>query len=158
MQRLIILVLAISLIGAACNRPQTPAPEGQGYSNGTIHLADRTISYELADTLPEKQKGLSGRSGLEENQGMLFAFPTPDFPSFWMKDMNFAIDIVWIRGDEVVDITADAQPQPGIPDFQLRTYSPKTPADRVLELKEGWASRNGLKIGDKIEILQLVGS
>ena len=71
-----------------------------------------------------------------------------------MKDMLMPLDMVWIKGDEVVDISADVQPEPGVPLENLKTYSPKQPADRILELKGGWASRNGLKIGDKLEITQ----
>lgn len=155
MKRVVFLVLAVALLGAACNRQQAPSETIPNYSDGAIHLADRSVSYELAGDPVKQQKGLSGRSGIEENQGMLFPFQTPDFPTFWMKDMNFPIDIVWIKGDEIIDISADVQHQPGVPDSELKLYSPKTPADKVLELKAGWASRNGLKIGDKVEILQL---
>jgi uncharacterized protein len=153
MRRVIFLVLAVALLGAACNR-QVPVPTQSQYSNGEIHLAGRSVSYELADDPIEQQKGLSGRNSIEENQGMLFLFPTPDFPAFWMKGMNFPIDIAWIRGNEIIDISTDIPIQPGVLDHELKTYSPRSPADWVLELKAGWASRNGLKIGDKVEIIQ----
>lgn len=156
MRRLLFLVLALSLLGASCNRQPSNNNEPSVYSDGTIQLAGRSISYELADTPIKQQKGLSGRQSIEENQGMLFPFYAPIFPTFWMKDMNFPIDMIWIRGDEVVDISADVPHEPGVADSDLKTYSPNTPADRILELKAGWAARNGLKIGDKIEILQII--
>jgi uncharacterized protein len=156
MKRIIFLALALALVGVACNRQPEAQPAPGQYSDGTIQLAGRSISYELAGDPARQQRGLSGRQSIEENQGMLFPFQAPDFLAFWMKDMNFAIDIVWLKGDEIVDISADIQPQPGVPDSELRTYSPKVPANGVLELKAGWASRNGLKIGDRIEITQVV--
>lgn len=155
MRRIIFLALAVALMGAACNRQETPNVD-PSYSDGTILIAGRSISYELAAGPIKKQKGLSGRASIEENQGMLFQFDIPDFPTFWMKDMNFTIDIIWLRGNEVIDISTEAQAEPGVPDPLLKTYKSASPSDRVLELKAGWAARNSLKIGDKVEILQLV--
>lgn len=157
MKKIFIVVLAITFLGASCVSNQQ-ASEIKEYADGQINLAGRSVSFELAKTAAEKTKGLSGRASIEENQGMLFMFPTPDFLVFWMKDMNFPIDIVWIKGDEVVDVSASVPNEPGVPDTQLKTYLPKVPADRVLELKAGWAERNGLKIGDKVEIIQTVNS
>jgi uncharacterized protein len=163
--KLVRLALLVLLAAGALLVLRHPPEEGQvtadvdepaPYSDGTINLAGRSISFELADTAREQEQGLSGREAIEENQGMLFLFPVPDFPSFWMRDMNFAIDIVWIKGDEVVGISADVPNEPGVPLNKLKTYSPKKPADRVLELKAGWAARNGLKVGDKIEIIRVV--
>jgi len=151
MKKILILALALMAIGASCTRNDEPQ-----YADGSIKLAGREISMELAQTPADQSRGLSSRDAIEENQGMLFPFEVPFFPVFWMKDMRFSIDMIWIKGDEVVDISADVAPEPGVADSQLRTYSPKVPADRVLEVKTGWASRNGLKIGDKVEITQVI--
>lgn len=148
-------VLAFALVFVSKeSKPQAQVP--QPYSDGVVTLAGREISFDLAEGLDEQRRGLGGQLGIEENQGMLFMFPIPDFPVFWMKDMNFSIDIVWIKGDEVVDISANVQHEPGVPDDLLKTYVPKVPADRVLELKAGWAERNGLKPGDKVEITRIL--
>ncbi|HYC79431.1 MAG TPA: DUF192 domain-containing protein [Candidatus Binatia bacterium] len=157
MKRILFLVFAIALMGAACNQTvQEDNTRHVPYSDGLINIAGRSISFEHADT-PDKQiRGLSNRDTIEENQGMLFTFSVPSLPVFWMKDMRFPIDIVWLKGDEIVDITKNAMPEPGVSDDRLRTYSPKKPADQVLELKTGWADRNGLKIGDKIEVIRVI--
>ena len=156
MTKVLAAVFAVMLVGAACNKQEEQVPASQQYSDGTISIAGREISMELAIDQEAQAKGLSGRPSIEENQGMLFQLNVPDFPSFWMKDMNFPIDIVWIKGNEVVDISAEVQNEPGVATQNLKTYAPKKPSDRVLELKAGWAARNGLKIGDKIEILRVV--
>lgn len=153
---ILILLAVLILIAATYKKPAPYANVVPAYTDGTILLAGRGISFELADDAASQFKGLSDRDSLEENQSMLFTFPNADFHSFWMKDMRFPIDIIWIKGAEVVDITENAANEPGVPDNNLKTYSPNKPADRVLELKSGWASRNGLKIGDLIEITQVV--
>jgi uncharacterized protein len=157
MKRIFPLLLAIALVGAACNRTtELTQNDVKPYGDGTIHLASRSISFEHADTPGEQSLGLSGRESIEENQGMLFTFAVPHFPTFWMKDMNFPIDMVWLKSNEVVDITKNAPNEPGVTDDKLKTYTSKKPADSVLELKAGWADRNGLKIGDKIEVLRVI--
>ncbi len=154
MRRLILLVLAVALLGAACNR--RPAEVDVPYSDGLVTLADRTVSLDIAATLAQERLGLAGRSSMEDNQGMLFLFDVPDFPEFWMKGMAFPLDIVWISGDEIVDISKNAAVEPGVADNDLKTYVSAKPADRVLELNAGWADRNGLKIGDKVEITRII--
>jgi uncharacterized membrane protein (UPF0127 family) len=155
MKKIVVLALGIVLIGAACNK-QEPVVIPQLYVDGHINIAGKSVSFQLADEPAEQEKGLSGRESLEENQAMLFVFSFPTLPTFWMRDMNFPIDMVWVNGDEVIDISADVPPEPGVPLEQLKTYAPKKPADKVIELKAGWAARNGLKIGDKIEVVQVV--
>lgn len=154
MKNISFLVLGLVLLGAACNRQEQNMQIP--YSEGLVNIAGRTLSVDFAETNDEQTTGLSNRESLEDNQGMLFLFNVPDFPVFWMKDMNFPIDIIWIKGDEIVDISAGAQPEPGVPENNLKTYTPKKPADRVLEVQAGWASRNDLKIGDRIEIIRTI--
>src|SRR3989344_9043068 len=61
-----------------------------------IKIAGQTIKVDLVLTPAEQEKGLSGRSELKEGEGMLFVFNKPDKHLFWMKDMNFPIDIIWL--------------------------------------------------------------
>ncbi|MBI3952519.1 MAG: DUF192 domain-containing protein [Candidatus Doudnabacteria bacterium] len=118
-----------------------------------VTIAGKKISVEIADDSFEYVQGLSGSASLGEDKGMLFLlWEKSSAWTFWMKDMNFPIDIVWIDADTVVDITRNVQPQPGAPDEQLMKYSPSQRADTVLEINAGWAERNGLKIGDKITL------
>ena len=65
-------------------------------SRPSLRINNFEIYLDLAATNEEKRRGLSGRNGLEENEGMLFVFEEPGFYSFWMKDMLFPIDIIWI--------------------------------------------------------------
>jgi uncharacterized membrane protein (UPF0127 family) len=65
--------------------------------------------------------------------------------------MRFPIDIVWIRGARVVDVTADVPPPAGTNEA-LATYSPDRPANRVLEVNAGWAAAHGVTRGDRVRV------
>ena len=77
-----------------------------------VKIAGQVIKVELAITPEARARGLSGRQGLTQDEGMLFVFDTPGKYPFWMKDMNFAIDMIWISEDsKVVYIKKDARIQ-----------------------------------------------
>ena len=109
---------------------------------------------DLADTPEKRFQGLSGRPILEDGTGMLFVFQRESRHTFWMKDMRFPLDMVWINADcAVVDITADVpRPPPGQDDGALPTYSPSAPAIYVLEINAGTAAATGLQTGDLVTL------
>lgn len=118
-----------------------------GPSKHVVVLGGETVVVELANTGALREKGLSGRDKLNPGTGMLFIFPKPSRAGFWMQDMRFAIDIIWILDGKVVDIAPRVErTEP------LRTYYPRMEADHVLEVEAGFAKRTGLKIGDLVEI------
>jgi len=107
------------------------------------------IEIEIAKTPSEKEKGLSGREKLEENSGMLFIFNRPDFYSFWMKDMQFSIDIIWIDENlKIVDISQNLSPQ-----TFPQNFKPATPSQYVLEVNAGFCRQHQIKVGDKVNFL-----
>jgi uncharacterized membrane protein (UPF0127 family) len=96
---------------------------------------------------------LSGRPSLAPGTGMLFIFETEGVYYFWMKDMRFPLDMVWISaGCVVVDITKDAPPpEPGQALAELARYSPSQPAQYVLEINAGEAEAADIHAGDPVE-------
>jgi uncharacterized membrane protein (UPF0127 family) len=111
---------------------------------------DVTVQAMIASTPDQRSRGLAVRDTLGEGEGMYFIFPEAGYPLFWMKDMKFPIDILWIRGDELVDMTMDLQP-PG-KDGQLPQYAPRVAVDRVLEVPAGFAQRHGLRLGMRVAV------
>jgi len=110
-------------------------------------IGNTEILVEIADTQAKMEKGLSGRNSLPENQGMLFLFKEPNFYGFWMKGMNFPLDFIWIRENEVVETTENVKPE----DFQPpKNLLPKEKVDKVLEVNAGFVEKSKIKIGDKI--------
>ncbi len=112
-----------------------------------VKIAGKTLRVEVADTSAERAKGLSGRTGLKEEEGMLFVFPSLGRHAFWMKEMNFAIDIVWLGGDKQVVYVKENV----LPESYPETFSPPEDAKYVLEAVSGFSARNNLKIGDAVE-------
>ncbi len=113
-------------------------------------LNHQLLTVEVAQTPKQISKGLSGRSQLNPNQGMLFIFPTNHKPKFWMKDMHFPLDIIWIKNHQIVDFSLNLPPEGHQPQH---FYSPSQPIDMVLEVPAGYVQAHQLKIGDKIDLL-----
>ena len=119
MRRILILAAAgIALVACGDDQPRSTAER-------VVQVGEATVRADVADDAESRQRGLSGRESLDDGEGMLFLLAN-DSPSFWMKDMRFAIDIVWIRDGRVVDVTADVPP-PRDSNAPLPTYSPTGP-------------------------------
>lgn len=103
------------------------------------------IQLEVARTPEEQARGLSGREMLGENAGMLFVYEKPGLPGFWMKEMNFPIDIIWIGNDRrIVDISENIAPE-----TFPRLFRPRAPVQYVLETNAGWAKSHNISVGDQ---------
>lgn len=109
-----------------------------------LRLASATYSLEIVSTPESQKQGLSGRAHLPQNTGMLFSYATHMERCFWMKDMQFSIDIIWMdQHKKITHIEANASP---------KSY-PKTfcaPGQYVLELNTHEASKNNLKEGQTL--------
>jgi uncharacterized membrane protein (UPF0127 family) len=104
------------------------------------------IHSTIADTDALRQQGLSDRPSLPVGQGMLFVFDTPGPYGFWMKDMLFSLDIVWISADKtVVGVSKDLNP-----DTYPASFTPPSPISYVLEINAGSADSFGLVPGAKV--------
>lgn len=118
-------------------------------ATANLRVGNTTFTAEIADTLRTRAQGLSGRGALGENSAMLFIFQIPFSYSFWMKDMNFPLDMVWIRKGAVIGVTENVSPPSG-GILSLPTYSPPGAVDQVLEINAGAFKKFDLKIGDLV--------
>ncbi|MEK7516788.1 MAG: DUF192 domain-containing protein [Patescibacteria group bacterium] len=121
---------------------------GLGKETVEIELHGNRIAAELADRPQEWMRGLSGRDILPEGRGMLFRFSRAEVRTFWMKDMRFPIDIIWIRDGVVIGIDANV-PAPAAGESPTQRTSPE-PVDAVLEVPAGFAAEAGIIIGASI--------
>lgn len=122
--------------------------------SATAVLSGDTFSLILADNPQERMQGLSGREKLSAREGMLFVFEEKSHWGFWMNDMNFPIDIIWLDEDYgVVGIKELATPE-----SYPETFYPHTPALYVLEFNAGTVARYGIEMGDQIAISITRGS
>ncbi len=127
---------------ASSNGPLTVASK-VAINNHTFHVA-------TAKSQEEQQTGLSGRSSLPQDQGMLFLFEKSDYHNFWMKNMQFPIDILYIKDNKIISIIDSAEPAPDNSNPQI--YQPEAPANRVLEINAGLSKKYNIKKGDSVEI------
>ena len=115
---------------------------------GAIVIGDRvTVTVELARSLDEKVRGLSGRPGLKPGTGMLFVYDRPQAIGIWMKDMRFSLDILWIREGRVVHIERNAPPLTAVGPERVYTAT----GDMVLELPAGFTGDRKIKVGDSVK-------
>lgn len=114
-----------------------------------IKLRETKIVVEVVDTDEERAQGLSGRTSLPQDRGMFFVFPQKSRHEFWMKDMKFPLDFIWIDEDKVVDLTRSV-PYPKENESPV-TIIPKVPVDKVLEVNAGVIDSSQVKIGDQLD-------
>lgn len=134
---------ALLITAVACDAQQT-APLA-----ASITIRDQQVQLEIARSETEKAKGLGDRDSLAWGQGMLFEYSAPGFPRFWMKDMRFDIDIVWIREFRIVDISHRVK---HFPEGPGPTIQPRELADTVLEVPAGFAQAHRWRLGDRVTL------
>ncbi|MDD5606124.1 MAG: DUF192 domain-containing protein [Patescibacteria group bacterium] len=111
-----------------------------------------TINVAVADNPVERIQGLSGLTGLEEDEGMLFIFDETGKHGIWMKNMNFAIDILWLdETGRVVHVVNQAPVSQD--DLDLLVYQNDEPAKYVLEVPAGVAEAKDLEVGAQVQVL-----
>lgn len=113
-----------------------------------VRIGNVVINAEIADSEITRNKGLGGHEPLRDNEGMLFVFGKPSFPAFWMKDMTFPIDIVWIYDDKVTGVVENAVTQMGETDAVLKLYEPPSAIEYAVELRAGAVKELNIKRGD----------
>ncbi len=132
------LLVAVVFLAAACNRE-------------VLTIAGHSVTIETVKTAAQQQKGLGGRESLAPNAGMLFVFDQPTAQSFWMKDMKFDLDFIWINDHQVAEITPNVKAPNGESDQQLPIYTAQTAVESMLEVNAGWAEAHKIKVGDRVD-------
>ena len=129
--------------------PPTPTPVELGPA---VVIGDVVLPVELAITPEERRQGLSDRPSLAPGTGMLFVFESDGHRQFWMKNMHFPLDIVWIGSDcSVGEISGEVPASPpGTDDSDVVRVSPKEEAQYVMEINGGEAAALGLAANDPV--------
>lgn len=138
MKKILAVLIAILLIGTYLYYRAKPL-------HPTVMINGTTFVVDLAITSNEWTKGLSGRTNLLPNHGMLFIRDHKEQYSFWMKDMNFPLDFIWLDGNVIVDVTKNVPP---LSNGQIPIIKPVKPVDKILEINAGEIDKAGIKIGD----------
>ncbi len=150
MKMRILIAACISIAAAAflIYQPRAHPPTSAGDSRVLRTPSGEAISLAVADTDAARELGLGGRASMPDDEGMLFVFPEAGHYPFWMKGMEFPLDIVWVDSNwKVVYLK---------PDIATSTYPeffvPQTQAQYVIELNAGAAARAGIREGSVLRI------
>lgn len=112
----------------------------------TLQIGSKVVSARIADSDPERTKGLSGTKELKDNEAMLFTYETSGNWGIWMKDMNYSIDIIWLDDQKkVIHIVEHASP-----DSYPKVFEPGKNARYVVELAAGYVRRNNVSVGSSV--------
>ncbi|MBI5122742.1 DUF192 domain-containing protein [Candidatus Roizmanbacteria bacterium] len=114
-----------------------------------ITINKNVFDVEIVKSDKDKQIGLTKYPSIATNQGMLFIFDQPGFYSFWMKNMKFPIDLIFIHNDTVDFIVENAAPSK---DDNPPSYTPDSSSDKVLEINSGLIKKYNIKKGDKTNL------
>ena len=107
----------------------------------SLRIGEKDYRVEVANTEEARQRGLGGRESICEHCGMLFLFDAPGKYGFWMKDMRFALDILWVRNGRVV-----YKEEAVSFEDQQKTFTPTVEADSVIEV----LPHSGIAVGDRV--------
>lgn len=125
-------------------------------SVGKISINGTELDVLIAERALAQRKGLGGytQEGLKPHDGMLFVFSDSEVRTFWMKGMQFNIDILWIADGRIVAIDRDVQAPYSRSDEPERVTSSPLEVDAVLELPAGKVAEYGLVEGMNMKILE----
>ncbi|WP_405380963.1 DUF192 domain-containing protein [Maribacter sp. LLG6340-A2] len=151
----IAVLLALSLLVFSCKEEskKTIATQNINFTHegdltvflNTSDTVKTKFNIEFAETDYETQTGLMYRKGMEKKQGMLFIFPDERMHSFYMKNTEFPLDIIYIKENlKIASFQENAQP------LNETGLSSQVPIKYVLEINGGLAQELGLSIGDSI--------
>lgn len=137
---LFLIAVLILIINFPLNK-QTPS----------VVINNKSFAVDVAKTEEQKAKGLSVYDKLPLEKGMIFVFDTKGYYTFWMKDMKFPIDIIYINNNKIVDIFKNIAP-PKSQNEILPIIKPKETANIILEINAGLSDKYNFKTGDFVKI------
>lgn len=125
-------IIAVILVVVSAHISITKAPHSE-LRTEFITFGSKQFQVAIADTNEARQKGLGDYSSLATNEGMLFVFEQPSEHCFWMKDVEFPIDIFWINEQNKVIMSINSLS----PETYPKQFCPEKPAKYVLEISSG---------------------
>jgi uncharacterized membrane protein (UPF0127 family) len=127
----LVVAIALSLLGTRAG------------TQVTLESAGRKYTLQVAATPAARELGLGKRMSLADNRGMLFVFSSSQEQCFWMKDMHFPLDMIWVSSTHRVEYVETAVSPTTYPHI----FCPDVMAKYVIELNAGQASQAGIRTG-----------
>lgn len=153
MKKLIILFLFVGVF-ASCQKNETanttPDDEYSQVNKGlkvvNMAVSSKTFEIEVADTEESRMIGLMNRKSMPENHGMIFVFDKDEKMNFWMKNTLIPLDIAYISKDGTILEIHQGKP------LSEASITGNYYARYALELNAGTFEKNGIKVGDKVDL------
>lgn len=142
----VIFIIIISILGLALVIQKTGRTT-------KVTIKEHEFLASVAKTNTEKEIGLSNKTSLTDDAGTLFIFEKSDYYPFWMKNMKFPIDIIFINNNRIVTIFLN-QKVPN-PNENIPIVKPEEPSDMVLEINANLSNKYNFKKGDEVKIENL---
>lgn len=114
-------------------------------AKAVMHLNGERFEVRIADNDRDRKKGLSGTNDLPKNEALVFIFDHDGRHGIWMKDMNYAIDIVWLDSERRVVHTKSGV----LPESYPEVFFPDSAARYVVEFRSGIVEEKGIRIGQE---------
>jgi len=150
MAKAIIFLFLLIVVGGAAYVLYFAPPLNASY--GTVTIGSKDFHVEIADTSAKRERGLSGRNSIGSD-GMLFVFDIPAIYRFYMPDMHFPLDIIWINNGAVVEVHQDVQPPKPGQDPKETTVTPTSAAQYVLEVPAGFINQYTIEVGTRVNVV-----
>jgi uncharacterized membrane protein (UPF0127 family) len=121
--------------------------------NNKIKVNDIEFKTFYANTDEDRTLGFSNVEKINLDEAILFIFDPPSMETFWMKDMNFDLYIIWIdenlkiiKIDKNISRNSYNKTNP----LLSEKFSSEIPIKYVLEISAGLSSKYKFRSGDKI--------
>ena len=115
-----------------------------------VEIGGTLVYAEVAESSSEKIRGLMYRTHLNETEGMLFVYDSERNLSFWMKNMEIPIDMIWL--DSNLSIVHVEDSVPPCREDDCPTYTAPSKAMYILEVRANFTNRNDVQVGDRIKL------
>ncbi len=151
MKKLVVILIIIFIIGSIFYLQliqQSKYKITGSLKQPEVIINQQKIYLEIASEPAKQIQGLSNRKILKSDHGMLFVYADKKIRTFWMKDMNFPLDIIWINDNKIVGIEKNLPPEGNQP---IKTYRSPAAVNYVLEVNAGLTDRYQIRNGNLVK-------
>ena len=121
-------------------------------NHAVLSIGVSEFHLEIVSSQIDQERGLMGRTELEQSEGVLFVFEREERWPLWMKGTLIPLDAIWVGSSGIVEHIAVMHPQPEVDDAQLKIYAPQVPCLYAIEISSGSLVSTGIDVGLQIDI------
>ena len=138
-----VALILFCVVFSACAKSKLPVKELMIKRSDGIYV---TVQAEMAVEEEERNYGFMNRKKIPDGTGMLFVFEKDQILSFWMKNTPSPLSIAYIDSEGVIKNIYDMKP------YSLAPIVSTVSCRYALEVPQGWYSRAGIRVGDKVMV------